>query len=115
MAKTKLRKKITIDKEICPKCQHDEFAIDKGINANRHCTSCHHVRNPLSLTEIQLHQYKAQYGKALDFAKNVQSQLDSLITEIDILGEDLSMDKVSDIAKLLEKEAEIICGQELIR
>ena len=109
MAKAKSKARPSLQ-EKCPKCQSTDFAIDKDIRANRHCSKCRNVWAAMSVDEIKMHQYKSKYAKALDFAKEVNGQLGSLLSEIELLGDDIDLDKAADLLKRLDKQSEIICS-----
>lgn len=79
------------DKELCPRCQSDEFAIDKQTNEKRYCSKCRFVWMPLSLAEIRL----AKKTKALEVAEFerdcLKEQVDELIQENATLKEKLEL------------------------
>jgi hypothetical protein len=113
MAKTKGKKMAgeSTLKENCPKCQSLEFVINTDALANRHCVKCHNVWAAMSKEELKIQDYKAKWGMALDFAKVVNSQMESLLTEIDLMGDEMSVDQLTGLVKDLKKQSEIICAR----
>lgn len=65
------------DKEKCPKCYSDKFAVSANRSQTRHCDNCRGVWLPMSLVELKLLAAQEEITKLkaslADFQKLVKS------------------------------------------